>query len=188
MVFHYIASYCSQIWDSKWRENVRVGKNVTSSPRASMQCPLSAAFDYKTKLSSKWFLTTVYFSFAPPSTQKTYAGLLWLLPPPPGWQSSSLICHRWQINWQMKVEGLWQPQRESEEPPAVLQSSSLNNPECLARDPPAQVSSFWKHFVPQHLSYWVIEIFARLVNNLRRPSLAQARQRRRGHSCSSRFL
>ena len=148
-----------------------------------MQCPLSAAFDYKTRVKRKLFLSRVYFSFAPPSTQKTYAGLLWLLPPPPRWQSSSLICHRWQINWQMKVEGLWQPQRESEEPPAVLQSSSLNNPECLARDPPAQVSSFWN----LHFNIWV-DIYAQLVKNLRRPSLAQARQRRRGHSCSSRFL
>ena len=62
-----------------------------------------------------------------------------------------------RINWQNVVERLvigimtgivgffcWEnaPLRESEEPPGALQSSSLNNLECRARDLPAQASFF----------------------------------------------
>ena len=83
------------------------------------------------------------------------------------------------------------PQREAEEPPGGLRSSTQNNLGFRENDRRAPASSFCKLIV-QLICFYVCcstnMVLCVSANDLRRPSLAQERQRRKGHSSSSSFL
>ena len=80
------------------------------------------------------------------------------------------------------------PQREAEEPPGGLRSSTQNNLGFRENDRRAPASSFCKLLICVYVCCSANMVLCVSANDLRRPSLAQERQRRRGHSSSSSFL